>query len=272
MTLRDRVISILEKSPADQYSLYRQAGTARMSELTKIIAELQQKKIIHVTKYRKSRRTGLDIPVYSLSAGRRGRLDVHGLLAGVTSERLVEYDFLARNLVPPLKKAKILDIGSAGSALVQAIRGFGNSWQAFGIDLAQGSDAMMDARSTGFRDGAFDQVICISTIEHIGVDGEIDDKNGDAKAAQEIFRMLKKSGSAILTVPYGKSEKQEHRVYDRKALGELVSNFSVAKKEFYRYDAGKWKKCSQATADKTNSQVPLHLHSAACACLLLKKH
>jgi methyltransferase family protein len=242
-----------------------------MSEITKTIAELQNKKIIHIVKYRKSERTGLDIPVYSLSAGRRDRLDVHGLLAGVTSERLVEYDFLARNLTSPLKKANILDVGAAGSGLVQAIRDFGSRWHVFGIDLAPGCDAVMDARSTGFRDRAFDQVTCISTVEHIGFACNISDENGDSKAMQEIFRMLKKGCSAIVTVPYGKTCSPDHRVYDSKALAKLASRFSVAKKEFYRYSDGKWIKCSQAAAGNADSQVPLHFHSAACACLLLKK-
>lgn len=242
-----------------------------MSEITKIIAELQQKKIIHVATYRKNERTGLDIPVYSLSAVKLDRLDVHSLLAGVTSERLVEYDFLARNLMSPRKSAAILDVGSAGSALAQAIREFGSRWQVLGLDLVQGCDAMMDARSIGFRDGVFDQVICISTIEHIGLGCGISDKSGDARTMQEILRVMKKGGSAIITVPYGRKKRPEHRVYDRSALAKLVSHFSVAKKEFYRYDAGKWIRCSQTDADRADSQIPLHFHSAACACLLLKK-
>ena len=243
-----------------------------MSEITKIVAELQEKNIIHIARYRKSKRTGLDIPVYSLSAGRRDRLDIHGLLAGVTSERLVEYDFLSRYLISTPKNANILDIGSARAALVQTMREFGSSWQVIGIDLAQGSDAMMDARSTGFRDRVFDQVICISTIEHIGLDYDVNDKHGDAKALKDIFRILKKDGSAIITVPYGWNEKTEHRVYNRMTLGKLLSHFSVSKKEFYSFDAGKWRKCSQAAAERANSQIPLHFHSAACASLLLKKH
>lgn len=240
-----------------------------MSEITKMIAELQQKKIIHVAKYRKSERTGLDIPVYSLSAVKRERLDVHGLLAGVTSERLVEYDFMARNLVSPRRSATILDMGSARSQLVQAIREFGSRWQVFGIDLIAG-DAMMDARSAGFRDQVFDQVISISTMEHVGLSFGTNDKSGDAKAMREIFRILKKGGRAIITVPYGREKKPDHRVYDRKTLARLAGPFSVAKKEFYCYDAGKWVKCSQAAADRADSPVPLHFHSA-CACLLLKK-
>jgi SAM-dependent methyltransferase len=242
-----------------------------MSEITKTIAELQQKKVIHVARYRKSERTGLDIPVYSLSAVKHDRLDVHGLLAGVTSERLVEYDFLARNLVSPRRSATILDVGSAGSALAQAIREFGSRWQVLGLDLVQGCDAMMDARSTGFRGEAFDQVVCISTIEHVGLACGISDKSGDAKAMQEILRVLKKGGSAIITVPYGRDKKPEHRVYDRDSLAKLASSFSVEKKEFYCYDVGKWVKCSKADADRADSQVSLHFHSAACACMLLKK-
>jgi SAM-dependent methyltransferase len=270
LTLQDRVISILKKSPADQYSLYRQMGSASMSEITKTIADLQQRQIIHVTGYRKSGRTGLDIPIYSMSAGKNDRLDVHSLLAGVTSERLVEYDFVSRHLVSS-RSATILDVGSAGSGLVQAIREFRSGWQVFGIDLARASDAVMDARSAGFRDGAFDQIISISTIEHIGLGSGAGDKNGDTKAMKEIFRMLKKGGSAIVTVPYGRENRPEHRVYDRRTLAGLADRFSVPKKEFYHYDAGKWKKCSQADAYRSRSQVPLHFHSGACACLLLKK-
>ena len=259
--LEKRIVSLLKKSPADQYSLYRQVGTS-MAEITKAIAELQQQKIIHVAKYRKSERTGLDIPVYSLSAGKQDKLDVHSLIAGVTSERLVEYDFLARNLISPDRGATILDVGSAGSGLVQAIRDFGKSWQVFGIDLAKsGCDARMDARSMGFADATFDQVISISTIEHI---------DGDMKAMREISRLLKKGGSAVITVPYGKGKKPEHRIYNRNTLYKLAAGLSIAKKEFYRYDSGKWKKCGQAVADRVDVQVPAYLHSAVCACLVLK--
>jgi len=260
--LQKRIVSILKKSPADQYALYRQVG-ASMSEITKAIAELQQDKVIHVARYRKSERTGLDVPIYSLSASKQNKLDLHSLLAGVTSERLVEYDFLVRNLVPPGKKAIVLDVGSAGSGLMKAIGDFGKRWRVLGIDLEPGCDARMDARSMGFADATFDLVIGISTIEHI---------DGDMKAMQEISRVLKKGGSAVITVPYGKGKKPEHRIYDRNALSRLAAGLSTAKKEFYRYDSGgKWIRCSQTIADRVDVPVPARLHSAVCACLLLKK-
>jgi SAM-dependent methyltransferase len=286
--LEDTIVSLLAKSPADQYSLYRQIGCTSMSQLLKAISALQQRKIIRVAKYRKSDRTGLEVPIYSLSEStasnnsssnnRAERLDIHDLLAGVTSERLVEYDFVTRNLVSPKKQANILEIGSVGSRLAEAINEFGKGkWQTFRIDIAEsGCDARMDARMTGFRNEAFDQVICISTIEHIGI-GTNGGESGDVKTVKEILRVLKKGGTAIITVPYGKINKPNHRVYDRHGLSMLVAvdnGFSVAKKEFYCYDAGKWQGSSQAAADRLiayDVQAPLHFHSATCACLLLRK-
>lgn len=295
--LEDKIVSLLEKSPADQYSLYRQIEDTSMSKLLKAICALQQRKIIRVAKYRKSCRTGLEVPIYSLSerstannnnnnsSSDRGfkRLDIHNLLVGITSERLVEYEFVARNLVSSKKQADILDIGSGSSLLAKAIGELGKGkWQVFRIDIAESNcDARMDARMTGFRKEVFSQVICISTMEHIGIgiNSGDDDEDGDLKTVKEILRILKKGGSAIISVPYGKIKKLNYRVYDRHALSRLVAvdneEFSVAaKKEFYCYDAGKWKRCSQSTADRNiadDVHAPLHFHSVTCACILLRK-
>lgn len=295
--LEDKIVYLLAKSPADQYSLYRQIGDTSMSKLLKAICALQQRKIIRVAKYRKSYRTGLEIPIYSLSesstannnnnnnSSDRGfkRLDIHNLLVGITSERLVEYEFVARNLVSSKKQAAILDIGSGSSLLAKAIGELGKGkWQVLRIDIAESNcDARMDARMTGFRKEVFSQVICISTIEHIGIgiNSGDDDEDGDLKTVKEILRILKKGGSAIISVPYGKIKKLNYRVYDRHALSRLVAvdneEFSVAaKKEFYCYDAGKWKRCSQSTADRNiadDVHAPLHFHSMTCACILLRK-
>ena len=293
--LEDTIVSLLAKSPADQYSLYRQIGDTSMSKLLKAICALQQRKIIRVAKYRKSKRAGLEVPIYSLSQsstannnsrGKRGakRLDIHNLLVGVTSERLVEYEFVARYLMSPRRQAAILDIGSASSILAKAINEFGKGkWQVFRIDIAEESDCdiRMDARMSGFRKEVFSQVICISTIEHIGIgisSGD-DDEDGDLKTVKEILRILKKGGSAIISVPYGKIKKLNYRVYDRHALSRLVAainnGFSIAaKKEFYCYYAGRWKRCRQVTADRMiaeDMQAPLHFHSMTCACILLRK-
>ena len=275
MALEDLILSILLKSPTDQYSLFRQIGNAKMSELSKALASLERRKIISISCYRKSKRTGFDIPVYSPGEGDKGKLDIHPLLAGVTSERIVEYDFVAKCIIPRGQNANILDVGSRGSGLAKIIEKFGGDrWLVVGIDLAQdGCDVRMDARNSAFRDGSFDQVICISTIEHVGRSCGINDEKGDTKVMREISRSLKKGGSVIVTIPFGRKVTTEHshRVYNRQTLGKLVYSFSVAKKEFYRYTSSKWVKCSQRAAENNVENFPPDFHSGACACLLLKK-
>jgi hypothetical protein len=64
--LEDTIVSLLAKSPADQYSLYRQIGDTSMSKLLKAICALQQRKIIRVAKYRKSYRTGRDSYLFAV--------------------------------------------------------------------------------------------------------------------------------------------------------------------------------------------------------------
>jgi ubiquinone/menaquinone biosynthesis C-methylase UbiE len=294
MNLKEKIISILNKCPADQYTLYRQIGNVKVSEITKVIADLQARKIIYVIKHRKSHRTGLAIPIYCLSVKsheERNRLNIDSLLAGVTSERLVEYPFLARNLISRHIAAKILDIGCGESDLTKTISKFGNKkWQVIGIDIAKLTEkkldiqtiAMIDARTLGFRNEVFDQIICISTIEHIGkVSGGHNtkqiDQRGDMLAMSEIYRVLKKGGTVIVTLPYSNrliTKKQGYRLYNNSELANLTSAFLVIKKEYYLYEEGKWKKCnSQQEIDKTIDfkVIPFHLHSVVCVCMLLKK-
>lgn len=274
--MEDTILSILATSPTDQYGVFKQVRNAKMSEITKALANLQKRHAIHVLGYRKSMRTGLDIPIYSLGAGSGDKMDVHPLLAGVTSERLVEYDFVALNLLPQGNHVRILEVGSSGSSLARSIREFGRgAFQVVGIDLAtEGCDARMDARFAGFRADSIDQVISISTIEHVGLCCGINDRDGDAKVIQEIARILKIGGNAIISVPYGRAAafKKEHRIYDSSSLAKLANPLSLAKKEFYCYSSGKWSGCTQERADRAStSNIPSQFHSAACACLLLRK-
>jgi SAM-dependent methyltransferase len=307
----DEIISVLKKSGfADRYLLYSQVENAKMADITKTIAYLEQKKIIRVDGHRKNSRTGLRIPIYSLAsehsslnATHRGidRLDLDELLAGVLSERVVEYGFLARNLLPCRSHMKILDVGTERSALTKALLKCGNNkkWEVFGIDIAKGIQRAfkeeneeprhlfmrMDARFMGFRDEVFDKIICISTVEHIGVQsshyivGE-NDVLGDVKALSEIFRILKKGGRVVLTIPYidrsTRGNHKEHRIYNSYTLSKLISRFRVKRKEFYIYIEGKWKSCKlKNIVNKLqligNSEIPSYLHSRVCLCLLLEK-
>ncbi|MGA9154913.1 MAG: class I SAM-dependent methyltransferase [Candidatus Nitrosopolaris sp.] len=304
------IINILKQSVfADGYSIYKQIQNANMADIRKSISYLQQKKIIYVTGHRKSSRTGVRIPIYSLvkkhahsnTPHNIDSLDTDHLLAGTISERVVEYGFLARNLQPHKINMRILDVGSGPSAVTNALSSFGNNkkWDVFGIDIAkelpklfkEGKEKSpvvllrMDARMIGFRDEVFDKVICISTIEHIGMPATHHlvseyDALGDVTALSEIFRILKKGGKAILTIPYEDKNIhgyiREHRIYNSSMLARLITRFHVKKKEYYIYVDGKWKGCrnkdiaseSRLFADL---EVPQYLHSRICLCLLLER-
>ncbi len=190
----NEIISILKKSVfADGYSIYKQIDNAKMADITKTISYLQQEKIIHVRGHRKNHRTGLSIPIYSLRSGHSSidttdnsidRLDMDRFLSCVVSERVVEYRFLVRNLIPSRINMKILDVGSERSAVTNALSKFGNSknWEVFGIAIVQGLPQPfkdkeisrfvlfnMDARFMGCRNEVFDKIICFSTVEHVGI-------------------------------------------------------------------------------------------------------
>jgi ubiquinone/menaquinone biosynthesis C-methylase UbiE len=276
-----------------------------MADIGKSISYLQEKKIIYVTGHRKSSRTGVRIPIYSLvrkngfsNTTHNGvdRLHTDDLLTGTTSERVIEYKFLARNLLPSRTNMRILDVGTGRSAVTNALSNFGfnKKWDVFGIDIATGLPKLfeekspfvllrMDARMMGFRDEVFDKVICISTVEHIGIQPPHHseyDVRGDVKALSEIFRILKKRGRVILTVPYEDKSIQgyirEHRIYNSSMLTRLITRFHVRKREYYIYVKGKWKNCrNKDIANESRlfaqSEIPQYLHSRICLCLLLEK-
>ncbi len=85
-----------------------------------------------------------------------------------------------------------------------------------GVDYMQA-----DIRTLPFRDASFDRVIAVSTIEHLRYDGDI-------RTMQEIGRVLKPGGRAVITVPMGwggmeefaatESVKFFERKYDPEAL------------------------------------------------------
>ena len=75
-----------------------------------------------------------------------------------------------------------------------------------------------DARCLKYPDGYFDLVYSISVIEHIPGDG-------DKEAVNEIRRVLKRKGKAIIEVPFAKMASDEYLkkdIYDRRYLSEPV--------------------------------------------------
>jgi SAM-dependent methyltransferase len=105
-----------------------------------------------------------------------------------------------------------------------------------------------DITRTGFADGSFDLIWCISALEHFGMDNSTYTENFrkendmDLQAVVEMIRLLRPGGSLLITVPYGKYE--DHgwlRNYDddswARVLTEAEKQGDVAR-FFFRHTFG----------------------------------
>jgi len=76
-----------------------------------------------------------------------------------------------------------------------------------------------------FEDEIFDVIVAVSSIEHAGLGayGESKFEKGDYKIISEFYRILKKKGKLIMTVPFGiKGETSTYRVYDCSSLRNIL--------------------------------------------------
>lgn len=111
-----------------------------------------------------------------------------------------------------------------------------------------------DLRDLDFRDGCYDSIACISTIEHVGMDnrmyaGDADiARSGDAKefllAARELKRVLKPDGVLYITFPFGRYENHGwFQQFDSKLTDRLIEGFSPMhfNETVFQYDPDGWR-------------------------------
>lgn len=110
-----------------------------------------------------------------------------------------------------------------------------------------------DLRKLPFADNYFDEIICISTLEHVGMDNtkflNLPDYNEQNNldfltALSEIHRTLKPGGRLLLTVPFGKHLNYgDFQQFDKKMLDTAASLFSREKRyeRYYYYTPIGWK-------------------------------
>ena len=123
-----------------------------------------------------------------------------------------------------------------------------------------------DICQTSFPDNFFDCVTVVSTLEHIGL-GRYKDplhSDGDKEAVDEIRRILRAGGKAIITVPFGKGtivyhkKLPLHRVYDSSRLAEMFSEFDIEKIEYLVKREENWFKVTLDEAkDIESGEVPM---------------
>ena len=189
----------------------------------------------------------------------------------VFSERFVEYVWVLENLI---EKGKILEVGCVESELPQILSEYPDV-EVYGIDIRPYMNPLFkffleDARSTRFGNGTFDQVLCVSSIEHFGLlwYGEIQlDPEADVKAAREIYRILKPSATLILTAPFGTGQPNWYRTYNTSTLSKLLHGYEITRARFYTKLGSIWLPSSRAEAEKADCHESTH----GLACIVARK-
>jgi SAM-dependent methyltransferase len=152
-----------------------------------------------------------DVVSYARAARARGERPRHLQAPPGTDERLIEIPWVLSRL----GKGRTLEVGCAFAepaylvALADAAPG-----ALVGLDLVEAeipgfATVVADVRALPFPDGSFDQVLLVSTLEHIGADNAIygiavdADADGRDTALRDLRRVLDTSGRLLVTVPLG---------------------------------------------------------------------
>ncbi|MFH2008139.1 MAG: methyltransferase domain-containing protein [bacterium] len=94
-----------------------------------------------------------------------------------------------------------------------------------------------DLRDTYFKNDAFDWVVCLSTLEHVGFDNTMlyttdaskqeHDPTAHLDVVRELRRILRGGGKLYLSVPFGKSVNHGwFQVFDSEGIDRVIEAFS----------------------------------------------
>lgn len=192
-------------------------------------------------------------------------------------ERIVEYPWVLGRL--PHQEGRLLDAGSvlnhesllrqekicSKQVFISTLAPERVSFNGLGV-----SYVYEDLRESCFRDGYFDWVVSLSTIEHIGMDntllytsdGSKRESNRDAylEAIKEFRRILKPNGVLYVSVPYGKPiDHGWFQVFDARMIDQLILAFSPSSVEqfYFRYFPEGWR-CSSREDAREATYFDIH--------------
>jgi len=200
-------------------------------------------------------------------------------LFGYHTSRSREYNFIFNNI--PSKKAMIMDIGSVGSLLPLKLAQEGH--KVFTVDTRQYHEKHpnitsinKDINSINFPENFFDEIICVSVLEHIGMSayGDPSYQDGDKLTVQKFNKILKISGKLLITMPFAGEYKilpwldTYEKIYDYKTIRKLFNNWEMVKEEFYFPKSSKnWIKTNREISELSHD---IYLRSNL-ACFIFEK-
>lgn len=196
-------------------------------------------------------------------------------------ERCIEYPWFFARSRPDARI--ILDAGSALNRPEVIAQPFWNDKKLTVLTLAPDEHCFWqrgisyhfgDLRDLPFRDGYFDEVACISTLEHIGMDNAFYTGQRDGAgprpldfqlALHELRRVIKPGGRLLLTVPFGKYQQcAQFQQFDAELLGAAEKAFapSLREERFYFHTSEGWQLAGDPVVCKDLEYSAIAIRSA----------
>lgn len=174
------------------------------------------------------------------------------------NERIVEQMYAFRALHPLQPGARVLDVGSVESTIPLSLAAFG--YEVTALDprpypFRHPSLTVVESRLEDWdpKGAVFDAVLCVSTVEHIGLGWYGEDRQDDGadrRALDRLRSLLRADDSLlVLTVPYGTAAVDEvERTYDDGGLSRLLEGWNVQDRAIVRQtDPQTWQRTDQPT-------------------------
>jgi SAM-dependent methyltransferase len=169
-----------------------------------------------------------------------------------TDERVIEIPWVLSRL---RSGGRVLEVGYAFAETPYLVGLLRSGIELVGVDLAtrevEGMETVeADVRALPFDDRSFDQVLLVSTLEHIGADNEVygldtqTDEAARLDALRELRRVLRRNGSILVTVPLGEpADYGWFRQEDERGWARLYAHggFFVEEQEAYELMSDGWR-------------------------------
>lgn len=193
-----------------------------------------------------------DAVALGLGARRRGEPLTWLQAPPGTDERVVEVPWVLSRVA---ESGRVLEVGYAFAETPYLAALLRTGVELVGVDLTrrevEGLEAVeADVRELPFETSSFDQVLLVSTLEHVGADNRVyglaseDDAGARLLALRELRRVLRPGGSLLVTVPagepgdYGWFRQESPRGWERLYAR---AGFFVEERELYELEEEGWR-------------------------------
>jgi SAM-dependent methyltransferase len=187
-----------------------------------------------------------DAVARGLAARERGKR-LARLQGPVGTERVIEIPWVLSRLE---RSGRVLEVGYAYAEAAYLSALLRSGVELVGVDLAErdveGVELLTaDVRLLPLPDGSVDQVLLVSTLEHVGADNTEyglaaeSDPASQKAALQELARVLRSGGTMLVTVPLG--EPADHgwfRLDDASGWNRLFASAGLFVEEQEAYELG----------------------------------